>query len=462
MATNMAELLALLRGPNRASLSSTPPPGKEPTADPTPWVPPTQATENMDAPAPPTLHMSMAHPFTSPFPPAPTAVPLPPTAFFTSDQVLSAPPPVSMLVPAAIYAAPPPTVFPASSAPAPTHPQVAELPSYPPLQPHTSFPYQAPPPINTTFPKPGTPTHFKIPEFKTYEGTTDPRHHLRHYRGKMLQYWEYEEFVIHSFQDSPSRSALDWLMSLRAEDIPTWEDLSQKFTDQYRYCAEAPPTLLELSTKEMAGKKLDLGIKLGRMENPASKGEESPKKVPATSSSSGGRRGKEVSVNAVNMAHQAPQQYSVNFTFAPPVAPSYAPHAPQYRLNPLLNRSTILHYRLHPHLRCRRPSSTIMPLLHPRPLNTNPQLRGLLSRHNESHSRKVNRAEQYNRDPADNTRPYRSRFPTFTGKLVTRSGQRRPARVSIQPSKIRASNASTIEGHPRQLLEVKGEDPGDD
>ncbi|PKI37275.1 hypothetical protein CRG98_042338 [Punica granatum] len=64
-----------------------------------------------------------------------------------------------MPAPAAIYAAPPPTVFPASSAPAPTHPQAAELPSYPPLQPHTSFPYQAPPPINTTFHEPGTPTH---------------------------------------------------------------------------------------------------------------------------------------------------------------------------------------------------------------------------------------------------------------------------------------------------------------
>ncbi|OWM77824.1 hypothetical protein CDL15_Pgr021987 [Punica granatum] len=87
MAANMAELLALLRGPNRASSSSTPPPGQGPTVDPAPWVPPTQAPENMDAPAPPTLRTSMAHPFTSPFPPppAPTAVPLPPAAFLTSD-----------------------------------------------------------------------------------------------------------------------------------------------------------------------------------------------------------------------------------------------------------------------------------------------------------------------------------------------------------------------------------------
>ncbi|XP_031402594.1 uncharacterized protein LOC116212163 [Punica granatum] len=98
----------------------------------------------------------------------------------------------------------------------------------------------------------GCPPKFKISEFKTYEGTTDPRHHLRHYRGKMLQYWGYEEFVIHSFQDSLSGTALDWFMSLKAEDIPTWADLSRKFIDQYQYCAEAPPTLLELSTKEMA------------------------------------------------------------------------------------------------------------------------------------------------------------------------------------------------------------------
>ncbi|PKI74816.1 hypothetical protein CRG98_004834 [Punica granatum] len=221
MAANMAELLALLRGPNRASSSSTPLPRQGPTVDPAPWVPPTQAPENMDAPAPPTLRTSMAHPFTSPFPPppAPTAIPLPPTAFLTSDQALSAPPPVPIPAPAAAYTVPPPMVFPAST----------------------------PLPISTTFHELGTPTHaaqfaspthffleadaeqerrlkrmeetiralqandarpnarygdcslfpgmrlppkFKIPEFKTYGGTTDPRHHLRHYRGKMLQYWE--------------------------------------------------------------------------------------------------------------------------------------------------------------------------------------------------------------------------------------------------------------------------------
>ncbi|OWM84382.1 hypothetical protein CDL15_Pgr017486 [Punica granatum] len=64
MAANMAELLTLLRGPNRASSSSTPPPGQGSTVDPAPGIPPTQAPKNMDAPAPTNaayLHGSTFH-----------------------------------------------------------------------------------------------------------------------------------------------------------------------------------------------------------------------------------------------------------------------------------------------------------------------------------------------------------------------------------------------------------------
>ncbi|PKI37319.1 hypothetical protein CRG98_042292 [Punica granatum] len=249
MAANMAELLALFRGPNRASSSSTPPPGQGPTIDPTSrFASPTHFFPDADVEQERRLKR-MEETI---------------RALQASDAWLDA--------------------------------RYGDC---------------------SLFPRMRLPPKFKIPEFKTYEGTTDPRHHLRHYKGKILQYWEYEDL---------SGSALDWFMSLRAEDIPTWEDLSQKFIDQYRYCAEAPPTLLELSTKEMAqgqrfeeyatkwraqaakhippiseaqqiqlfhstlrgvyyshllahtssfsdlieaGKKLDLGIKLGRMEGPA-------------------------------------------------------------------------------------------------------------------------------------------------------------------------------------------------
>ncbi|PKI53829.1 hypothetical protein CRG98_025770 [Punica granatum] len=106
-------------------------------------------------------------------------------------------------------------------------------------------------PVNDPLPLPLAPTAIKILDFNRYDGTKDPRHHLRHYQRKMLQYWDYEEFVIQTFQDSIMGSALDWFMTLKAVDIPTWAELSQKFLDQYRFCAEAPPTLSELCTMEM-------------------------------------------------------------------------------------------------------------------------------------------------------------------------------------------------------------------
>ncbi|PKI73237.1 hypothetical protein CRG98_006372 [Punica granatum] len=56
---------------------------------------------------------------------------------------------------------------------------------------------------------------------------------------KMLSYWDYEEFVIQTFQDSLTGSALDWFMTLKAGDVPTWTDLSQKFLDRYRFCVTA-------------------------------------------------------------------------------------------------------------------------------------------------------------------------------------------------------------------------------
>ncbi|PKI78396.1 hypothetical protein CRG98_001217 [Punica granatum] len=299
------------------------------------------APENMEVPAPPTLHTSMAHPFTGPFPPAPTAVHLPPTAFLTLDQVLSAPPQVSMLVPAAIYTAPPPTIFPASSAPAPTHPQAAELPPYPPLQPHTSFPYQAPPPINTAFHEPGTPAH--------EAQLASPTHFFAEAETEQEQRLKRMEETIRALQASDIRPDAHYgdcslFPSMRLPSKMAQGQRFEKYATKWRaQAAKHIPPISETQQIQLfhstlrgvyyshllahtssfsdlikAGKKLDLGIKLGRIEGPASKGDESSKKVPAMSSSSGGRRGKEVSVNAVNTAHQASQQYSANFTTAPP------------------------------------------------------------------------------------------------------------------------------------------------
>ncbi|OWM68188.1 hypothetical protein CDL15_Pgr016388 [Punica granatum] len=88
MATNMAELMALLKGPNRASSSSTSPPRYGPTVDPNTWVLPTFVQESGDATALTTAHIPATYPVSNlPVPPAfpqssdaPAVAPFPPTA----------------------------------------------------------------------------------------------------------------------------------------------------------------------------------------------------------------------------------------------------------------------------------------------------------------------------------------------------------------------------------------------
>ncbi|PKI60935.1 hypothetical protein CRG98_018681 [Punica granatum] len=81
-----------------------------------------------------------------------------------------------------------------------------------------------------------------------------------------------------------------------------------------------------------AGKKLDMGIKLGRMEGPAGKGKGEPsRRTTPGAPSTGGRKGKETAVNVVNPGHPTAQPYSVNFTPAPSSTPGYTPPMGHYQ-----------------------------------------------------------------------------------------------------------------------------------
>ncbi|PKI42338.1 hypothetical protein CRG98_037257 [Punica granatum] len=320
MAANMAELFTLLRGPNRASSSSTPPPRQGPTSIFAATGPHGRPSSTGGVP----------HFGSRPIRAA--------TCFHAGPSCSLYIPSVDGTPTHTAQVASPTHFFPEADAEQELRIKRMEE-TIRALQASDTRP-DARYGDCSLFPGMRLPSKFKIPEFKTYEGTTDPRHHLRHYRGKMLQYWGYEEFVIHSFQDSLSGSALDWFMSLKAEDIPTWADLSRNKTQQIQlfhstlrgiYYSHLLAHTSSFSDLIKAGKKLDLGIKLGRMEGPTGKGEESSKKVLATTSSSSGKRGMEVSVNAINPTQPTPQQYLVNFTTSPTAAPAYFPPPPQHQ-----------------------------------------------------------------------------------------------------------------------------------
>ncbi|XP_031402547.1 classical arabinogalactan protein 9-like [Punica granatum] len=133
MAANMAEMMALLRGLNRASSSCIPPLARGPTVDPAPWVPLTHASKGdiaaapspaiIPVPSPHPKHAPAIHPvdFGHPQSTIPATISLPPMTIPAPDPIMFAPPPVSVPAPATVYTAPLPMGFPASSAPVPAH-----------------------------------------------------------------------------------------------------------------------------------------------------------------------------------------------------------------------------------------------------------------------------------------------------------------------------------------------------
>ncbi|OWM76415.1 hypothetical protein CDL15_Pgr023958 [Punica granatum] len=211
MAANMAEMMALIRGTNRASSSSTPPLARVSTVDPAPWVSLTHAPEgDIEAAPTPTIipspashptHVLAIHPvdFFQPQSTIPATVSLPPLTIPTPNPVVFAPPPVSVLAPATVYTVPPPIGFSASSAPAATH--ITKLFPYQAPQPYIGPPYQALLPINITFSEPSTPTHSApiaqpitfLPETETEQERrikkmcTDPNVDSR--RGPHARFW---------------------------------------------------------------------------------------------------------------------------------------------------------------------------------------------------------------------------------------------------------------------------------
>ncbi|PKI75201.1 hypothetical protein CRG98_004425 [Punica granatum] len=168
MAANMAEMMSLLRGPNHAASSSTPPPTHGSTVDPTFWVSPTHMQEsgNVTAPAP------IVQPVPIP-PPAPLPTNFPPEAKTEHEQRFKK---IEETVKAL---------------------QAGDS--------HHSTNYLD---LNL-FPDMPLPPKIKVPDFKKCDGTSDPQNHLRHYQGRMRQYWEYEQFVVATFQESLSGPALN-------------------------------------------------------------------------------------------------------------------------------------------------------------------------------------------------------------------------------------------------------------
>ncbi|XP_027156181.1 uncharacterized protein LOC113756909 [Coffea eugenioides] len=86
------------------------------------------------------------------------------------------------------------------------------------------------------------PMGFKTPKFSKYDGTGNPKTHLRMFANKLGKPIDYENLPIRLFPESLEGDALDWYSNLKPEDMRTWLDLSTAFVRQYEYNCELAPT----------------------------------------------------------------------------------------------------------------------------------------------------------------------------------------------------------------------------
>ncbi|RDY13375.1 hypothetical protein CR513_01723, partial [Mucuna pruriens] len=79
------------------------------------------------------------------------------------------------------------------------------------------------------------PVDFKTPKFEKYKGSSCPRVHLAMYCWKMAAYIHQDKILVHCFQDSLTRTALNWYINLEKGQVKTWRDLAKAFVRQYKY-----------------------------------------------------------------------------------------------------------------------------------------------------------------------------------------------------------------------------------
>ncbi|XP_071925339.1 uncharacterized protein [Coffea arabica] len=92
------------------------------------------------------------------------------------------------------------------------------------------------------FPNVQLPVGFKTPKFNKYDGTGNPKTHLRLFANKLGRPMDDENLPLRLFPESLEGDTLDWYSNLKPEEVKTWLDLSNAFIRQYEYNCEQAPT----------------------------------------------------------------------------------------------------------------------------------------------------------------------------------------------------------------------------
>ena len=95
------------------------------------------------------------------------------------------------------------------------------------------------------------PQKFKVPTFAKYDGVSCPKLHLRSYARKIQPHTTDRNIWVQFFQESLSRTQLDWFYQLEGTNIHNWEDLAAAFYKQYQYNTSLAPIRTQLKGMSM-------------------------------------------------------------------------------------------------------------------------------------------------------------------------------------------------------------------
>ncbi|XP_027075870.2 uncharacterized protein [Coffea arabica] len=115
------------------------------------------------------------------------------------------------------------------------------------------------------FPDIQLPLEFKTPKFSKYDGTGNPKTHLKMFANKLGKLMDDENLPMRLFSKSLEGDALDWYSNLKSREVKTWLDLSAAFVKQYEFNCELAPTRTTLEgTKRKPSKDHKTYAKLWR------------------------------------------------------------------------------------------------------------------------------------------------------------------------------------------------------
>jgi len=98
------------------------------------------------------------------------------------------------------------------------------------------------------FPNVQLPQKFKMPKMDVFDGSGNPRNHLKQYILAMKPMGLSEKQIVHCFPRTLNGDAMNWYLSLNNAKTRDWKELAMEFVHHYNYNVQLDVTLRDLET----------------------------------------------------------------------------------------------------------------------------------------------------------------------------------------------------------------------